>query len=426
MWKRFKHSLKGIYIVYCRELKLIISDMGLLLFLCFLPVVYPLVYSLIYNPELVKDVPMVVVDNDRTPLSRELARKIDACDQAWVRGYASDLNEARRAMAGRDCYAILEIPEGFERSVGNNATAQAVMYCDMGLLLRYRGFVVAATNVMMDMGAEILTQKIDDTVPLVGTVADGDLLPIANINMGNIQGGFDTFIMPGIVVLILQQCIILVIGMAGGAKRERRTLVRYDADNYEPSIFGTMCAQMLAYITILILPAVFMIHYVPLIFSFPIAGNMFEEMAFLLPLVIACFGLGFAFQGLVTERESVFVCWVITSVVFLFLSGMIWPRYDMAPVWKALSDICPSTWGVEGFIKMSSNGSSLAQVSHEYLMLWILAAAWWAAGWVVQLTAVRPAMLRQQARNIIIFNRLMRSGYFGGKKIQNDRTDNRQ
>ncbi len=68
---------------------------------------------------------------------------------------------------------------------------------------------------------------------------------------------------------------------------------------------------------------------------------MFEEMAFLLPMVIACFGLGFAFQGLVTERESVFVCWVITSVVFLFLSGMIWPRYDMAPVWKALSDICP-------------------------------------------------------------------------------------
>ena len=34
-------------------------------------------------------------------------------------------------------------------------------------------------------------------------------------------------------------------------------------------------------------------------------------------------------------------------------------------------------------------------------------------------------MLRQQARNIIIFNRLMRSGYFG-EKIQNDRTDNRQ
>ncbi len=98
--------------------------------------------------------------------------------------------------------------------------------------------MVAATNVMMDMGAEIPTQKIDDTVPLVGTVADGAPAPHRQHQHGQYPGGFDTFIMPGIVVLILQQqCIILVIGMAGGAKRERRTLVRYDADNYEPSIF---------------------------------------------------------------------------------------------------------------------------------------------------------------------------------------------
>lgn len=426
MWKRLKKIIKGIYIVYCREFKLIIKDKGLMLFLCFLPLVYPVLYSLIYNPELVKDVPMVVVDNDRTPLSRELARKLDACDQAWVRGYASDMGEARRAMAGGDCYAILEIPEGFEKTVGNNSTAQAVMYCDMGLLLRYRGFVVAATNVMMDMGADIMMEKINETVPLAGTVASGDLLPIANINLGNIRGGFDTFIMPGILVLILHQCIVLVIGMAGGAKRERRTLVSYNADNYELSISGTMCGQMLAYITILILPTVFMVHYVPLIFKFPMAGNLFYEMAFLLPMAIACFGIGFAFQGLVTERESVFVCWVITSVVFLFLSGLIWPRYDMAPVWKALSDICPSTWGVEGFVKMSTNGSTLAQVSHEYLMLWILAAAWWVVGWIVQRTVVRPAMLRQETRNVIIFNDLARNGYFGRNKVPDNRTEERQ
>ncbi len=200
----------------------------------------------------------------------------------------------------------------------------------------------------------------------------------------------------------------------------------YNADNYELSVSGTMCGQMLAYITILILPTVFMVHYVPLIFKFPMAGNLFYEMAFLLPMAIACFGIGFAFQGLVTERESVFVCWVITSVVFLFLSGLIWPRYDMAPVWKALSDICPSTWGVEGFIKMNTNGSTLAQVSHEYLMLWILAAAWWVVGWIVQRTVVRPAMLRQETRNVIIFNDLARSGYFSRKRVPDTRTEERE
>ena len=95
-----------------------LHDKGLLLFFGFLPFVYPVLYSLIYNPEVVREVEMIVVDHDRTPLSREMVRKIDACEQAWVMGYATDLAEAREAMNRGDCYAILEIPEGFERKVG--------------------------------------------------------------------------------------------------------------------------------------------------------------------------------------------------------------------------------------------------------------------------------------------------------------------
>lgn len=46
---------------------MVTHDIGIILFLLFLPLAYPIIYSLIYNPELVKDVPLVVVDNDRTP-----------------------------------------------------------------------------------------------------------------------------------------------------------------------------------------------------------------------------------------------------------------------------------------------------------------------------------------------------------------------
>ena len=43
-------------------------------------------------------------------------------------------------------------------------------------------------------------------------------MPIDNISMGNIENGFDSFIMPGVLILILHQCIVLAAGMAGGAK----------------------------------------------------------------------------------------------------------------------------------------------------------------------------------------------------------------
>lgn len=380
--------------VYCREFKMVTHDVGIILFFMFLPLAYPVIYSLIYNPELVKDVDMVVVDHDRTPLSRELARKMDACDQAHVIGYAADLNEARHAVNSHKAFAILEIPEGFERNNGRGEVSNAVMYCETSLLLRYRGFLVAATNVMEDFSSELMTAKIDEIAPLAETVVTGDLLPVHNVSMGNIRNGFDSFIMPGVLILILHQCIVLAVGMAGGAQRESIRLTGYCSDNLAPSTLSTMTAQTLCYLTILIIPIIFMMHYVPLIFRFPMAGNTLEIFAFILPMIIGAFGVGFAFQSVVTERESVFVLWVATSLILLLLSGLIWPLYDMWPAWRWLASICPSTWGVEGFVKMNANGASLSQVSGPYINMWILAVVWWILGYCSRRWVVRPALIK--------------------------------
>ena len=400
MLKKIKQGFRNFFMVYCHEFKLVFHDQGIILFFLFLPIAYPIIYSLIYNPELVKEVDMVVIDSDRTTLSRKLTRMIDACDEAHVIGYASDLPEARKALNEHKAYAILQIPDGFEKSVVRGETGNTVLYSDMSLLIRYRGFLMATTNVMQEIGGEILAANINEEVPLATTVVSGDLLPINDISLGNIRSGFDSFIMPGVLILILHQCIVLAVGMAGGAKRENPRLVGYNPVNIAPSVLSTMIAQALCYITVIAVPMIFLIHYVPLMFRFPMAGNFLQEIAFLIPMVIAACGVGYAYQAFVSEREEVFISWVFTSVLFLFLSGLIWPRYAMPPVWKALSAICPSTWGVEGYIKMNSNGSSLAQVGTEYINLWILAGAWWIVGWAVRKWVVRKQIFgKKLAKN---------------------------
>ncbi len=376
--------MKNFVRSYIRELKLITHDVGIILFLAFLPIAYPVIYSLIYNPELVRDVRMVVVDNDRSALSRELVRNLDATQEVRVIGYASNLTEAKEAMHSHDCYGILEIPEGFARKVGRGESSPAVIYSEMSLLLRYRGFLVASTDVAQAMGAELMTSTIDRMAPLAETIATGDPLEVNNVPMGNLESGFDSFIMPGVLVLILQQCLVLAVGMSGGAKRERlrsRTMLlpRSSAD-----ILTGMLGEGLAYLTVIILPCIYMLHYVPMMFSFPMAGNPFEIMVFILPMVIASIALGLCFQGACRERESVFVLWVVTSVAFLFLSGLTWPRYAMSGIWHALSSLVPATFGVEGFIRMNTNGASLSQVRPDYVSLWILAAAYTAAAFFIQ------------------------------------------
>ncbi|MCH5214339.1 MAG: ABC transporter permease [Muribaculaceae bacterium] len=392
MMKRLRYKLRQLFVVYRHEFYLTFHDGGILLFFTFLPFIYPVLYSLIYNPEVVRDVKMVVVDHDMTASSRELVRRMDATQETRIIGYAADLNEGRRAMDSHACYAILEIPEGFERNIGNLETGNAVMYCEMSLLLRYRGFLVAATNVAMDMGAEITTERIDELAPLAETLAPGDMMPIGNVSLGNIENGFDSFIMPGIVILILHQCLILATCMAGGAKREDPRLIGYRPINEMPSVLMTMLGQMLCYMTIIYVPSIFLYHYVPMIFRFPVAGDPFAEMAFILPMVLAALSLGFIIQGFVAQRESVFVFWVITSVMFLFLSGLTWPRFAMPGFWKFVSDLIPATWGMEGFIRMNTNGSTLAQVRDPYIYLWIQAVVYFAIAYCVHRWVIRPKL----------------------------------
>ena len=130
--------LKQILDVYNREFKMIFRDQGIIIFLAFLPLAYPVIYSLIYNPELVRDVKMVVVDHDRSSKSRELVRDLNACQEVEIIGYATDLPEARHAMDSHKCCGILEIPEGFGRKCGRGEFADAVIFSDRSLLLRSR------------------------------------------------------------------------------------------------------------------------------------------------------------------------------------------------------------------------------------------------------------------------------------------------
>ncbi len=370
------------------------TDIGIILFLAFLPLAYPIIYSLIYNPEQVRDVRMVVVDHDRTALSRELVRNLDATQEIRIIGYAADLGEGKKAMNSHKCYGILEIPEGFEKKVGRGESSPAVLFSEMSLLLRYRGFLVATTNVAQAMGAEILNEKISESAPLAETLVTGDPLGVQNVTMGNLESGFDSFIMPGVLVLILQQCLILAVGMTGGAKREKPWLY---ADIDKATALGTiksLSGAALAYMTVIVVACIYMLHYVPMMFRFPMAGNPWEIQMFILPMVIASIALGFCFQAFCRERESVFVLWVVTSVAFLFLSGLTWPRYAMGPFWHFVSDLVPATYGVEGFIRMNTNGATLAQVSSDYIALWIQAAGYSLLAFLVQRFYVMPTRIK--------------------------------
>ena len=388
-------SLKAYYNAFVEQLKLVAHDQGLILFLLFLPLVYPILYSLIYNPELVRDVTVVVVDHDMSALSRETVRKFDATQNARVIGYATDLPEARKAVNSHKCYGILEIPSGYEKKITNGEGSQIILYGEMSLLLRYKSLLVSATDVSQAMGAELLSKNIERTVPLAETYMTGDVMGIHSVFMGNIESGFDSFIMPGVLILILHQCIILTVGMSGGVRHEYPSSLGFNPLLRRPRTLAKMLGEMTAFFLLFLLPMIWLMHYIPLLFRFPVAGDIWQELCFMTPMVLACICLGFVLQSIIWQREGIFITWVVTSLIFLFLSGLTWPRFAMPEIWLLLSDLVPATWGVEGFILMNSNGSTLSQVAPYYCNLWILTGVYFVGAYIVQRWIVRPDLKRR-------------------------------
>ena len=356
-----------------QEMSTVIHDAGVLLFFIGLPVLYPLVYTAIYNPEEVREIPFAVVDHCRSAESRRLVRQADATSAMKLYDYAPDMQSARALMAEGKVYGIMEIPSDYSKCIMTGRQATVPFYAEMSLLLRYRAFLSALTDLQLHITQEVTAGRLASAGAAAPPISGLPINTQANI-LGDTQQGFASFIMPGIVVLILQQSMLLGIGMLGGTSAERRRR----NNGFDPrqihgvGVTATVWGKSLAYLVIYIPQIIYVLRIIPAMFNLPHYGSATDYFLFIVPMLLATAFLGQTLNAVIRDRESPFIIIVFTSVWFLFLSGLTWPRYAMSPIWKMLGDMIPAIWGVEGFIRINSNAATLHEVGTDFVALWVL------------------------------------------------------
>lgn len=379
-----KYILKivgGFYKSCVGEFKAIFHDKGVMIFIFLLPLIYPVVYALIYNPELSRDVKAVVVDDDRSEKSRNFIRKIDASEGVKVIGYAANMEEAKEALALKKCYGIIHIDRNFEKDIVRGERGKAMLYCDMSLLIRYKSLLSSVTEASFDLGSEIQFE----TFGAMG--ASGPKLPTvykpAYYPLGNPEQGFATFLLPGIMILVIQQTILLAICMLAGGMYEkfRAGLISSPAvrGDFIPVLFGKAGAYIIIYI-----PIVFYLLYIlPYAFKYPQEAGFWDLLILCVPFILSVVFLGMTLQAFVRERESVFVVIVFSSVLMLFASGITWPLFSTPVPLQFIGGCIPSTWAMQAFERMNANGASLYEVGFEMKMLWLLTFVYGITAYIV-------------------------------------------
>lgn len=364
-------GINDLFYVWKEELRNIFKDSGVMIFFFLVPLAYPLIYSLIYNPEVARDVKVAVVDQNNSSHSREFIRRINATPDVKIVDICASMEEAQMLMNKKEAYGILLFPSDFSKDLHTGKQTTVSLYCDMSLLLYYKAMLLSAMEVSLDMGKEITAYNQPLSTDKLSEIQVNPI-PYESIALFNPSNGFASFLIPAVLILVIQQTLVLGIGMLGGTTRERSRfnfLIPEDERFY--GTLRVVLGKSLAYLVIYVIVCLWTLVVVPKIFAFPNVSESGTLLLFLLPYLFACIFFAMTLSGFMRTRETPMMLFVFMSVVLLFISGISWPKDAFPWYWHIVSDIFPSTPGIKGYVLIRSCGATLNEVAREYHLLWL-------------------------------------------------------
>ena len=354
------------------EFRTIFKDGGVMLILIFALIIYATAYSLAYGSQVLRNVPIGVVDECRTPTSRSLIDTFNAGPNTYVAYNPTSMEEAKELFYGRKIYGVVYIPSDYEEKLYGGEQANVAIYADASYFLMYRQVFQEVVTSIGKTGAMVEFQRL---------IAKGANIPQAQAttqpviyqshNLFNPYLGYGTFVMPAIIMVIIQQTMLIGIGMIGGTWREfglYRKLIPANCKRMYtlPIVLG----KALVYISIYAVTLLYImtVHYK--LFHYPSNGSTEAVVGLLVPYLLACIMLGIAISTLFRYREQSLLLLFWTSIPILLLSGASFPR-EAIPEWLyTLGQVFPSSSGVNAFIRIRTMGASLRDVMPELRILW--------------------------------------------------------
>nr|MDE6070226.1 ABC transporter permease [Alistipes sp.] len=221
--KQIKSYRQQLRAVMGNEYRTIFSDGGAMLILIFALLIYATVYSLAYAPQVLRNVPIGVIDLSQTSASRSLIQTFNAGPNTYVAYNPTDMEEAEHLFFDRKIYGVVYIPSDYEEKLLGGQQAAVAIYCDASYFLMYRQVFQEIVASVGKTGAMVEFQRL---------IAKGANIPQAQAttqpvvyqsrNLFNPYLGYGSFVMPAIIMVIIQQTMLIGIGMIGGTWREHR------------------------------------------------------------------------------------------------------------------------------------------------------------------------------------------------------------
>lgn len=319
--------------------------------------------SMVYAKHSVWDLPVGVIDQDHSSVSRQLIRSLDATPKIATRIY-DNLPEAQRDLAWRRLFAVIIMPVNLEKKILHGEAITVPVYGDATNRLangQIQQDVIAAyqqllntynTGILLRAGfdqrqAELVIQ------PIVGQTLD----------VFNPGISFAAIIFPGLLVMLLQHSLLI-------ASVRVSIAIRSSGKPTLPVYLGALSALLPIW---LFLSIVLFVLW-PWVLGYRQTAPIPEVLLLTFPFLLAVLGLGKLVTECLRRVELIYLTLSFITMPVFYISGTIWPLQAM-PAWvRGVSSCLPSTWATKAIAGVNQMGLSFADVMNDLLMLLFLGA----------------------------------------------------
>lgn len=393
---KLKYGLGDIALIIIREFRTISTSYAILLVLIGGIFVYGLLYNYMYEPNLIRNAPIAIVDNSCSALSREYARLINAAPQVKVLTDNVDFPGAKELMKKNEIIGIIYIPEDFDIRLGRGEESAFIMYGQTDAFLYYLALQESSAGAMLALNDRYRPNMLV-FLPQgdAGRMAGAQSVIVVGTPLYNFTEGYGTYLIPAVLMVIIFQTLFMVIGMISGEERHSRSILYFARQGVSfGRIARVVTGKTFVYTLLYAVFSVFLLGLMPVLFQLPDIGTPMIIIALMIPYLLSTCFFGLAASFFFTDSEAPLLMIAFFSVGLIFLSGVSYPLELMPWYWQVVHFIIPAAPATLAFVKINSMGAGLNEIHTEYVTLWIQCVVYFVLACLVYKYNIKKAMNR--------------------------------
>lgn len=350
-------SLRNIHAVMRRELRRIWEYKPYMLLLTVLPVVSFLFFTAIFEEGIPHELPIAMLDEDHTTLSRKLTDMIDAAPETDVKYEITDIDEGKRMMREGEVHAIVQIPALFEKNILSNTSTPVEAYISGDNILINglvsKDLLTTVTTFSTGIQLQILMKQ-----GLTEKQAMAQAMPVRFDKhvLFNPYTNYGYYLSPSFMPMMIMIFTVLATIFAIGSEL-RYSTAREWIDAAEGSLMRALAGKLLPVFVSMAVMSLLMFFLLFEVIHVPLNGSFAMLLAGCLVFILSYMGISVFIIGLTADMRLAMSLGGGYSVMAFSLSGLTFPIMAMFKGIRIFSHAFPFTYFTDMIVDQALRGA---------------------------------------------------------------------